>query len=70
MASPGLPVALGSDGSRLVCEARHSITCTLANEADVAHAHELLHGQETQVQGDSGYTGLPKRAEVREAQAS
>lgn len=24
----------------------HSVACTAANEADVAHAHSLLHGQE------------------------
>ena len=47
----------------------HSVVCTAANEADVAHAHELLHGQESQVHGDSGYTGLDKRDEVTTAQA-
>ena len=47
----------------------HSVVCTAANEADVVHAHELLHGQETQVHGDSGYTGMDKRVEITEAQA-
>ena len=47
----------------------HSVVCTPANEADVVHAHELLHGQETQVHGDSGYTGLDKRDEITSAQA-
>ena len=47
----------------------HSVVCTAANEADVVHAHELLHGQETQVHGDSGYTGLDKRDEITSAQA-
>lgn len=46
----------------------HSVVCTAANEADVAHGHELLHGQESAVHGDSGYTGLDKRAEVKAAQ--
>ena len=46
----------------------HSVVCTAANEADVAHGHELLHGQESKVHGDSGYTGLDKRAEVKTAQ--
>jgi IS5 family transposase len=46
----------------------HSVVCTAANEADVVHAHELLHGQESQVHGDSGYTGLDKRDEITEAQ--
>jgi IS5 family transposase len=43
----------------------HSVVCTAANEADVVHAHELLHGQESQVHGDSGYTGLDKRDEIK-----
>ena len=47
----------------------HSVVCTAANEADVAHAHELLHGQEREVHGDSGYTGLQKRDEITTAQA-
>jgi IS5 family transposase len=46
----------------------HSVVCTAANEADVAHGHELLHGQESAVHGDSGYTGLDKRDEVKAAQ--
>jgi transposase, IS5 family len=47
----------------------HSVVCTAADEAHVVHAHELLHGQERQVHGDSGYTGLEKRDEIVEAQA-
>ena len=46
----------------------HSVVCTAANEADVVHAHELLHGQESQVHGDSGYTGIEKRDEITTAQ--
>jgi transposase, IS5 family len=46
----------------------HSVVCTAANEADVAHGHELLHGQESRVHGDSGYIGLDKRAEITAAQ--
>jgi IS5 family transposase len=46
----------------------HSVVCTAANEADVVHGHELLHGQESQVHGDSGYTGLDKRDEITAAQ--
>jgi IS5 family transposase len=46
----------------------HSVVCTAANEADVVHAHQLLHGQESQVHGDSGYTGLEKRDEITDAQ--
>ena len=47
----------------------HSVVCTAAHEADVVHAHERLHGQESQVHGDSGYTGLDKPEEVRVSQA-
>jgi transposase, IS5 family len=46
----------------------HSVHTTAANEADVAHAHELLHGQERVVHSDAGYTGVDKREEIREAQ--
>ena len=46
----------------------HSLVCTAANESDVAHAHEVLHGQETTVGSDSNYTGLQKRAEITGAQ--
>ena len=46
----------------------HSVVCTAANESDIAHAHELLHGQETTVGADSGYTGLHKREEIAQAQ--
>ena len=42
----------------------HSVVCTAAHEADVVDAHELLHGQGSQVHGDSGYTGLDKRDEI------
>jgi transposase, IS5 family len=46
----------------------HSVQTTAANGADVAHAHEVLHGQEQIVHGDAGYTGLGKREEVTQAQ--
>ena len=47
----------------------HSVVCTAANQSDVAHGHAVLHGQESQVYGDSGYTGLDKRVEITSAQA-
>lgn len=47
----------------------HSVHATAANESDVAHTHELLHGQEESVHADAGYTGVDKRAEITEAQA-
>ena len=61
----GLKGHIGADAaSGLV----HSVHVTAANESDVAHAHELLHGQETVVLADSGYTGVDKREEVKAAQ--
>ena len=45
----------------------HSLEATSANVSDVATAHVLLHGGETQLWGDAGYRGAGKRAENREA---
>jgi IS5 family transposase len=47
----------------------HSIHYTAANESDVAHTHEVLHGQEDHVFLDAGYTGVHKREEIVKAQA-
>ena len=47
----------------------HSVHATAANESDVAHTHELLHGEEAQAFADAGYTGVEKRAEIVQAQA-
>lgn len=44
----------------------HTVTGTPANAHDITQASALLHGQETEVFGDSGYTGIEKREEVRE----
>ena len=58
----GMKAHIGADPeSGLV----HSTHYTAANESDVAHAHEVLHGQESDV---SGYVGVQKRAEVMAAQ--
>ena len=46
----------------------HSVHATAANESDVAHTHELLHGRETRVHADAGYTGVDKREEIKQAQ--
>ena len=46
----------------------HSVHATPANESDVAHTHELLHGQEERVHADAGYTGVDKREEIKQAQ--
>ena len=45
----------------------HRVVCTAANEADVVHANELLHGQETQVHGDSGIAKNEVRAKAQAA---
>jgi transposase, IS5 family len=46
----------------------HSVHATAANESDVAHTHELLHGQEQRVHADAGYGGVHKREEIVQAQ--
>jgi IS5 family transposase len=42
----------------------HGVTVTPANVADVTMAHELLHGGEEEIYGDSGYIGLDLREEM------
>jgi IS5 family transposase len=39
----------------------HTVKSTAANAADVTHTADLLHGEETRVFGDAGYTGAEKR---------
>lgn len=39
----------------------HTVTTTPANEADVNEADNLLHGKESVVYADAGYTGADKR---------
>ena len=57
----GLKAHLGTDrDSKLV----HTVVVTAANVADIAKTAELLHGEETQVHGDAGYTGVEKRPEI------
>lgn len=41
----------------------HSLVGTAANVADVTQVDQLLHGDETYVCGDAGYTGVEKRPE-------
>jgi IS5 family transposase len=61
----GMKAHIGADAdSGLV----HSLHTTAANESDVAHTHEVLHGQETMVSLDAGYTGVEKREEILQAQ--
>jgi transposase, IS5 family len=57
----GMKAHIGADrDSKLV----HTVVVTAANVADVTKTAELLHGQETQVHADAGYTGVAKRAEI------
>ena len=56
-------------GCDVVSGVVHSLSTTSANASDVAHAHEVLHGQEKDVFADAGYTGVGKREEVAKAQA-
>ncbi|OZB52275.1 MAG: IS5/IS1182 family transposase [Thiomonas sp. 15-63-373] len=61
----GMKAHIGADAdSGLV----HSLHTTPAHASDVAHTADLLHGDETQVFADAGYTGAPQRAEVMQAQ--
>ena len=57
----GMKAHIGADrDSKLV----HTVVVSAANVADVTRTAELLHGQETQVHADAGYTGVAKRAEI------
>ena len=62
----GMKLRIGVDAeSGLV----HSMVTTSANVHDVTQAHRLLHGEERAVWGDSGYTGVHKRQEIRGSSA-
>jgi transposase, IS5 family len=57
----GMKAHIGVDrDSKLV----HTVVVTAANVADATKTAELLHGQETQVHADAGYTGAQKRSEI------
>lgn len=56
----GMKAHVGTDVQGLV----HTVVGTAANVADVACAHELLHGEEKTASVDAGYTGVEKRPEV------
>jgi len=44
----------------------HTVVGTAANAADVTQTAEVLHGEETTVYLDAGYTGVEKREELRD----
>jgi IS5 family transposase len=57
----GMKAHIGADrDSKLV----HTVVVTAANVADITKTAELLHGEETQVHADAGYTGAEKPAEI------
>lgn len=58
----GMKCNVGVDaGSGLV----HSITATSANVHDINEAHKLIRENDEVVYGDSGYTGIEKREEIK-----
>jgi len=56
----GMKAHVGTDLQGLV----HTVVGTAANVADVACAHQLLHGEEKTASVDAGYVGVEKRPEV------
>jgi transposase, IS5 family len=48
----------------------HTLTGTAANEADINQAAALLHGRESDVFADAGYTGADKRPELEDRDVS
>lgn len=48
----------------------HTVTGTAANVADIVETEHLLHGQETFVFADAGYTGAEKREELKARQVT
>lgn len=61
----GMKAHIGADAdSGLV----HSLHTTAANESDIAHTHEVMHGQESKAFVDAAYVGVEKRDEIKQAQ--
>jgi IS5 family transposase len=58
----GMKTHVGADAATGLV---HSVAVSSANESDVAHVHELLHGEESLILADAGYTGAAKREEVQ-----
>jgi IS5 family transposase len=48
----------------------HTVTGTAANEADINQTAALLHGQETDIFADAGYTGADKRPGLEDRDVS
>lgn len=58
----GLKAHIGVDADSGLA---HTVVATAANVSDVTQTHALLHGDETVVFADAGYTGVAKREENR-----
>jgi len=58
----GMKAHIGTDKSGFV----HSLKCTSANEHDGKHINDLLHGEESEVYGDSAYYSKKRREEFEE----
>jgi len=43
----------------------HTVEATAANQHDITCTSQLLHGEETIVYGDAGYTGVSERPEIK-----
>lgn len=43
----------------------HTVEATAANQHDITCTSQLLHGEETVVYGDAGYTGVSERPEIK-----
>ena len=59
----GMKAHIGTDLQGVV----HTVLGTAANVADVACAHQLLHGEEKTAGVDAGYTGVEKRPEATQS---
>lgn len=60
----GMKAHIGVDAESGVV---HTVTTTAANVHDITQATNLIHGQETDVYGDSGYRGIEQRDEAQDA---
>ena len=57
----GMKAHIGTDRDSGIV---HTVISTAANISDISQTDKLLHGQETQVHADAGYTGVEKREET------
>jgi len=57
----GMKAHIGTDRDSGIV---HTVISTAANISDISQTDQLLHGQETQVHADAGYTGVEKREKI------